>query len=156
MKTAISYLPAEPIIDLPKQGLLAIKGGMKATAVLIIALSFAGCATKSKFANDPRAAVIGPDYLDYIIEYPADKDTEYYAPWFTLNGRHNEHSDGFQHTLPLEIDVPTPPQAVKDLAGKGYPLLEQKSGLLVFTGTNCQMRLTEEPSTSFFRQFWVP
>lgn len=42
------------------------------------------------------------------------------------------------------------------MAGKGYPLLEQKSGLLVFTGTNNQMRLTEKPSTSFFRQFWVP
>jgi hypothetical protein len=100
----------EPIIDLPKQGLRAIKEGMRATALLIIALSIAGRATNTKFANDPRAEVIGPDYLDYIVEYPPDKDTEFYALWFTLNGRHNEHAYGFQHTLPLEIDVPTPPK----------------------------------------------
>jgi hypothetical protein len=147
---------AEPIIDLPKQGLLAIKGGMKAAAFVIIAFSIAGCATKSKFANDPRAEVIGPDYLDYIVKYPPDKDTEFYAPWFTVNGHQNEPSYGVQNTHPLEIDVQAPPQAVKDIAGKGYPLLEQKSGLLVFTGTNYQMRLKDKPSASVFRQFWVP
>jgi len=146
----------EPIIDLPKQGWLAIKEGMKATAFLIVALSIAGCATQSKFASDPRAEVIGSDYLDYIVKYPPDKDTEYYTPWFTINGRQNKPSYGAQNTHPLEIDVQTPPLAVKDLAGKGYPLLEQKSGLLVFTGINDQIRLTEKPSASFFRQFWVP
>ena len=130
--------------------------GMKAMVFLILALSLAGCATQSKFASDPRAAVVGPDYLDYIVEYPPDKDTEFQAPWFTLNGRQTEPSYGVQNTHPLETQIPTPPPAVTDLAGKGYPLLEQKSGLLVFTGPNGQMRLTEQPSTSFFRQFWVP
>ena len=129
---------------------------MKTPAFLIIALLIAGCATRSRFANDPRAEAIGPDYLDYIAEYPPDKDTEFYAPWFTVNGRQSEPSYGVQNTHPLEIDVPTPPQAVKDIAGKGYPLLEQKAGLQVFTGTNYQTRLKEKPSTSFFRQFWVP
>jgi|ERR1017187_7557264 hypothetical protein len=129
---------------------------MKKTAFLIIALSIAGCATKSKFANDPRAEVIGPDYLDYIVKYPPNKDTEFYAPWFTVDGRQSEPSYGVQNTHPLEIDVQTPSQAVRDISGKGYPLLEQRSGLLVLTGTNYQTRLKEKPSTSFFRQFWVP
>ena len=128
---------------------------MKAT-VFLIPLLLAGCATQSKFANDPRAQVVGPAYLDCIAEYPPDMATEFYAPWFTISGRQNEHSSGAQDRHPLEIDLPTPSKAVQDIAGTGFPLLEQKSGLLVFTGPNGQMGLTEKPSTSFFSQFWVP
>lgn len=56
----------------------------------------------------------------------------------------------------LQTDMPEPSQAVKDITGKGYPLLEQKSGLLVFTGTDYQTQLSKPPSTSFFSQLWVP
>jgi hypothetical protein len=65
------------------------------TLPLLICLALAGCET-SKHANDPRAKgteqsiyQIGQfklNYLDYIDQYPRDKDTERYLPVITLNG----------------------------------------------------------------------
>jgi hypothetical protein len=49
----------------------------------LLALLLAGCATQSPYANDPRAAVVGPAFLDYIHEFPRDRATQYYYPRFT-------------------------------------------------------------------------
>ena len=148
---------------LPCTGKQFIEPSMKAIGLVLVVMSLAGCATQSKFASDPRAAVVGPAYLDYIAEYPSDRDTQYYYPSFTVAGV-GKWVDLFPSEMPsssssidaLLTDIPEPSPAVKDLTGKGYPLFEQRSGLLVFTGTNYQTQMTETPSTSFFSQFWVP
>jgi hypothetical protein len=99
--------------------------------------------TPSKFASDPG---LGLSRLSPHCQHPPDKDTEFYAPWFSINGKPVNHA----------YDAPEPSPEVKALAGKGYPELEQKSGLLVFTGTNYQTGLAKQPSRSFFAQFWLP
>jgi hypothetical protein len=115
-----------------------IKPGMKATGLICIVSLLAGCA-KSRFASDPRAAVVGPAYLDYIVENPPDRDTQFYCPAFTIGGLHNwaDPSLGLSNTSPTEIsalliNLPAPTQKVKDLTGKGYPDLERK-GVRLFT-----------------------
>src|SRR5438046_663123 len=50
---------------------------MKALLILSLALVGSGCTTSSKYVNDPRAAAVGPAYLDYIDEYPRDRDTQF-------------------------------------------------------------------------------
>ncbi len=134
----------------------AYMANMKAIGWILAAAALTGCATQSRFASDPRAAAVGPDYLDYIAEYPRDKDTELYAPWFTLDDRRNKRAYERERVGPLETALPMPSQEAIDTAGKGYPLLERRAGLLVFTGTENQTRLTEKPTRSFFRQFWLP
>jgi hypothetical protein len=134
---------------------------MKAIGLILLVISLAGCSTPSKFVSDPRAAQIGPAYLDYIVEYPPDRDTQFRYPSFTVTGL-EKWVDPYMNALPspfpsidaLLIKIPEPSQAVKDITGKGYPQLEQESGLLVFTGPNNQVKLTEIPSKSFFSQFW--
>jgi hypothetical protein len=146
---------------LPYTGRRIIKLSMKVIGLLIVVMLLAGCSTSSKFVHDPRAAQIGPAYLDYIAEYPPDRDTQFYYPSFTISGR-EKWVDPTTTLLPSpmpDIDtllthIPEPSRAVKDITGKGYPQLEQESGLLVFTGPNNQVRLTKLPSTSFFSQFW--
>jgi hypothetical protein len=125
---------------LPSTGKQSIERGMKGIGLIFMVLSLAGCATTSKFAFDPRSAVVGPDYLDYIAEYPRDRDTEYYTPTFTIRGMENwvDPCSSAQRTPPfpsieaLLVEMPEPSQEVKDITGKGYPSLEQV-GILLFT-----------------------
>ena len=113
---------------------------MKGIGLIVMVLSLAGCATTSKFAFDPRAAVLGPDYLDYIAQYPPDRDTEYYYPSFTISGMQNwvvpyssaQETSSLSGVAALLTRMPEPSQAVKDITGQGYPSLEQ-AGLPLFT-----------------------
>ncbi len=66
-----------------------------------MALVFSGCAGKpSPYANDPRTAgvnqntlypwlgpVPGPNYLDYVMKYPPDRDTQAHHPHIELEGK---------------------------------------------------------------------
>ena len=106
---------------------------MKASVILALALLGSGCAT-SKFANDPRAFLVGPDYLDYIAQYPRDRDTQYYYPVLTLRGLTNWVDPN--STLPtpsfearidaLLVPIPNPTEKVKENTGKGWARLERK------------------------------
>lgn len=114
-----------------------MKAGWPLVLVTVLA---AGCA-QSRFQNDPRAAVVGPDYLDYIEEYPRDRDTQYYYPGFTVDGLPNR-GDPFAETQNagpagiqrLLITIPPMPPSVQNLEGKGWPELERE-GIPVFGRT---------------------
>ena len=68
-------------------------------AVLVLVL--AGCATKpSPYASDPRCIGInqnnlypwlgpvpGPTYMDYVMKYPRDRDTQLHHPRIYLDGQ---------------------------------------------------------------------
>jgi hypothetical protein len=111
---------------------------MKIMGFALLALSVTGCA--SRFASDPRAAVVGPAYLDCIANNPCDRDTQYYYPAFTVRGM----GDWVDPTLTLTnitvdrgitamlTDVPKPSRKVLEISGKGYPDLEA-AGLRLFT-----------------------
>ena len=104
---------------------------MKAVSILVLALAASGCATKSKYAGDPRAAVVGPAYLDYIDRYPRDWDTQYYYPLFGVSGFTNEvdyslpASESFSEFKPLLTQIPQPSEEVRESTGKGWPELER-------------------------------
>jgi hypothetical protein len=111
---------------------------MKALYFVFLALCLTGCA--SRYSSDPRAAVVGPAYLDFIAEYPRDRDTQYYYPGFSI--RDFQLPTALSIPMPsvasprvavLLAGVPEPSQKVKDITGKGYPRLE-RTGLLLFTG----------------------
>lgn len=100
--------------------------------VALAALLVAGCA-QSRFTNDPRAALVGPDYLDYIEQYPRDRDTQYYYPDFTVAGLEGWHSpeEGLTNAAPADIQallttLPPVPPSVQSIEGKGWPELERK------------------------------
>jgi len=91
-----------------------------------------GCSSPSKFKNDPRAAVVGPDFLDYIEQYPMDRDTQYYYPHFgvadakSLEAFVNEGSNSVpQNVSALMIQTPKPAPSVSEIEGKGWPELER-------------------------------
>lgn len=108
-----------------------ITSEMKAVSILVLALAASGCATKSKYAGDPRAAVVGPAYLDYIDQYPRDRDTQYYYPGFGVSGFTNEvdyslpPSDTYSEFKPLLTQIPQRSEEVKEITGKGWPELER-------------------------------
>ena len=107
---------------------------MKALSILglaLVVLVVSGCAARSsKYSNDPRAAVVGPAYLDYIDEYPRDRDTQYYYPLFGVTGYTNEvdyslpASESFSEFKPLLTKLPPPTDEVQEITGKGWPELE--------------------------------
>jgi hypothetical protein len=104
----------------------------KGFALGIMAIVLVGCSTPSKHANDPRAAVVGPDYLDYIEQYPMDRDTQYYYPHFGLadakvmETRATESSSSFPASISaLMIQRPTPPPTVMEIEAEGWPALER-------------------------------
>lgn len=107
---------------------------MKVLLFVSLGLLAAGCSAPSKFAHDPRAAVVGPDYLDYIYQYPRDRDTQYYYPVLTVGNLTNwvdpssdlAKSASASAISSLIIDVPEPPEAVKQITGKGWPRLEKE------------------------------
>jgi hypothetical protein len=118
----------------------AYKESMKAIGLFLLALSVVGCSSASRFALDPRAAVVGPAYLDYMAEFPRDRATELYYPAFTSGSVEPGASPATVLTgaavpanvASLLIDIPQPKQNAKDSAGKGYPELE-RTGIRLFT-----------------------
>jgi hypothetical protein len=96
----------------------------------LVAVLLAGCSAPSRFKNDPRAAVVGPDYLDYIVQYPMDRDTQYYYPDFRLAGVTSKVGSSMQSPgFPANVDAlltqtPKPTPAVMESEGKGWPELE--------------------------------
>ena len=106
---------------------------MKALTIVPLALIFAGCSAPSRFAHDPRAAVVGPDYLETIAEYPRDRDTQYYYPVFSTSGAAQttepsaspapSAADSSLDALLVNIPQPTPDG--KAVTGKGWRELEQ-------------------------------
>ena len=106
---------------------------MKAIGLLLLSLSLVGCSSPSRFGSDPRAALVGPAFLDYMAEFPRDRDTEFFYPSFT--SRSGESSVAPSTVLTdtgvppsvaaLLIDIPQPNPNVEGCAGKGYPELER-------------------------------
>ncbi len=104
---------------------------MKPLSILVLALIAAGCTTTSKYADDPRAAAVGPDYLDYIDQHPRDQDTQFYYPLFGVSGI----TDDVDSTLPatesdsefkaLLTEIPPPTEKGEEVTGKGWPELER-------------------------------
>ena len=115
---------------------------MKVLLIVALALLGSGCAT-SKFANDRRAFLVGPDYLDYIARYPRDRDTQYYYPVLTVRGL--THWVDPHSTLPapsfgssidaLLVPIPEPTEEVKRITGTGWAHLE-RAGIPMSTTTN--------------------
>jgi hypothetical protein len=104
---------------------------MKALLILALALVGSGCTTSSKYVNDPRAAAVGPAYLDYIDEYPRDRDTQFYYPLFGVR----DYTSQADYTIstsaeaaefkPFLTQIPPASEEVKEITGKGWPELER-------------------------------
>jgi len=112
---------------------------MKAIGLILLGLALAGCAP-SRFANDPRAAVIGPAYLDCTADNPRDRDTELYNPVFGIDGVTNLDasialisSASTEAIRPLLVVRPAMPASVEQIRGKGYPCLEH-AGMPLLSG----------------------
>lgn len=108
---------------------------MKPISFVLLGLLAAGCSFKtSRFAHDPRAAVVGPAYLDYINQYPRDRDTQYYYPVLTERGLTNwsDVSLELAKSSPppaisrLMIDIPQASPKVQRITGKGWHKLEKQ------------------------------
>lgn len=123
---------------------------MKVIRFVFLAFCLTGCAS-SKHSTDPRAAVVGPAYLDYIAAHPRDQATQYYYPSF---GIHNfQPSEALLTPLPksaagpkvaaLLADIPEPSRQVQEVTGKGYPCLE-RTGIRLFTAPS-QQKLNDTP-----------
>lgn len=103
---------------------------MKALSIVVLALVAAGCSTGSKYVNDPRAAVVGPAYLDYIDQHPRDRDTQFYYPLFGVSGFTNDvdytpsTSPETAEFKPLLTQIPPVSEEIRELTGKGWPKLE--------------------------------
>jgi hypothetical protein len=116
---------------------------MKAIGFMLLALTLTACSHTSRFASDPRAAVVGSDYLDSIEENPRDLDTQFYYPAFTTRTDGASQPQGvIGAAIPatitsLMIDIPQPSQSVHDSAGKGYPELE-RDGIPLFTSPDAR------------------
>jgi hypothetical protein len=101
--------------------------------ISFIALLVVGCAAPSHFKDDPRAAVVGPDYLDYIEQYPKDRDTQYFYPRFAAaEGKSvEEPSTEGPGSVPANIHAlmtrtPKESPSVLEIEGKGWPELEHE------------------------------
>jgi hypothetical protein len=97
---------------------------MKAIATISMALTaliLSGCAHQpGPYANDPRCQglrpislypwvhITGPNYLDYVMEYPRDRDTEMYRPSIYLQGVRARYLDPF----PAPTNAPSEIQAL--------------------------------------------
>jgi hypothetical protein len=113
---------------------------MKVIGLFLLAVSFVGCSSPSRFAADPRAAVVGPAYLEYMTEFPRDRSTEFFYPVFTSRSAENAAPPPAALTdtavppavAALLIDIPQPNHNVNGCAGVGYPELE-RTGIRLFT-----------------------
>ena len=105
--------------------------------IALVALLAAGCA-QSRFQNDPRAAGVGPYYLEVIADHPRDRDTQYYYPEFRVDGMTNQAEPYLGAPNPELADtqrlltvIPPMPPSVQAIEGKGWPELERE-GMPVF------------------------
>jgi hypothetical protein len=108
----------------------------------LLAVLMAGCASESSFRNDPRAAVVGPAYLDYIQEFPRDHATQYYYPRFTSRDTAEIEplSPGAPSKVPPEVQQlimtrAKPTTLVQAGEGIGWSELE-KDGIPFFWGAS--------------------
>jgi hypothetical protein len=101
--------------------------------IAFVALLVAGCAAPSRFKNDPRAAVVGPDYLDYIEQHPMDRVTQYYYPQLAVAGAKTEEALSAEgpgsvpaniHALMTRTAKESP--SVQKIEGNGWAELERK------------------------------
>jgi hypothetical protein len=101
--------------------------------IAFVALLVAGCAAPSRFTNDPRAAVVGPDYLDYIEQHPMDRDTQYYYPDFGAAETNSAQALSAEgpgsvpaniHALMTRTAKESP--SVQRIEGQGWAELERK------------------------------
>lgn len=97
-----------------------------------VAILLVGCSAPSKFKNDPRAAVVGPDYLDYIEQYPMDHDTQYYYPHLGLAGAKplTMPNAGGAAGVPQKVSAlmterPAASPEVLQIESQGWPKLER-------------------------------
>jgi hypothetical protein len=98
-----------------------------------VVLLVAGCAAPSHYKNDPRAAVVGSDYLDYIEHYPKDRDTQYYYPRLAAteaNSAQAPSADG-PASVPANVHAlmtrtEKEPPSVQKIESKGWAELERK------------------------------
>jgi hypothetical protein len=96
----------------------------------LLAVFMAGCASQSPYANDPRAAAVGPAFLDYIHEFPRDHDTQYYYPRFTSREVAEIEAPGTPSNVPLQVQQlimtrPKPATLVVATEGNGWAELEE-------------------------------
>jgi hypothetical protein len=112
---------------------------MKVVGLLCLAIVLSGCASRTnKYANDPRAHCVGAAYLDYIDEYPPDRDTQFFYPSFFVVSGAKDVSEPAptpqdQQIQPLLTVRPEPTQEVKAITGQGWPKLES-TGVPFFCG----------------------
>jgi hypothetical protein len=105
----------------------------------LVAVLLAGCAQQSRFTNDPRAAMVGPAYLDSIEQYPRDRTTQYYYPVFAMRDAVPvEPPANVSSSVPAEVQQllntrPKPAASVLATQGEGWPELEQ-TGIPFFWG----------------------
>jgi hypothetical protein len=116
----------------------AISTSMKMLGLACVAMVLAGCA-ESPYAHDPRAAVVGPAYLDYIAEYPPDRATQLYYPSFALRDMAATTGAVVPFPVPphsavdaLIVERPAESKKVQEITGTGFPDLES-TGIRVFT-----------------------
>ena len=100
--------------------------------IFSLALLVSGCASPSRFANDPRSARVGPAYLEAIASYPRDKDTQLYYPMFAVHEPTTSQDSGEPRAEALLIDIPEPTAAGSENQGKGWPDLE-RTGMPLFS-----------------------
>ncbi len=101
--------------------------------IAFVASLVAGCAAPSHFKNDPRAAVVGPNYLDYIEHYPRDRDTQYYYPHLAATEAKTAEASSAEgpgsvpaniHALMTRTAKESP--SVQKIEGEGWPELQRK------------------------------
>ena len=86
----------------------------------------AGCAGQGRFKNDPRAAVVGPDYLDYIEQYPMDRETRYhYPPRIGFTGAKGVEAPSVDGPSSFTAKV----QALMTLTAKVPPAVQKTDGI---------------------------
>lgn len=104
---------------------------MKTIGLFCLVLALVGCATKSRYANDPRARCVGPAYLEYIDYYPPQKDTEYFYPVLMVkSGSYLAINPGGPFDQKIEALLTVRPEAtagVKASTGKGWRKLEARA-----------------------------
>jgi hypothetical protein len=103
---------------------------MRTIGLLCLVLALAGCATKSRYADDPRARCVGPAYLEYIDQHPPQKETQYFYPVLAVSGGSYlamSPTGTVDSTIQALLTVrPNPTADVQASTGKGWPELEAK------------------------------
>ena len=132
----VPQLTAEGLMAIVHQTMRTPLFGQAGWPIALVAVLAAGCAP-SRFQNDPRAAGVGPYYLE-VMDHPRDRATQYYYPEFRVAGMTNQPEPSLGAPNPelakvqrlLTVIPPTPP-SVQAIQGQGWPELERQ-GMPVF------------------------